>query len=291
VTPIVLGLTAGSGVFLLYTSIVLGWRGLRRGDRARRSPTARISPWLAQAGLASVRPAEIAGVGSALLAAGAAVGWATFGGVAAAAGAGLVFVAGPAGAMRARRERALARAHEAWPGIIEEIRVRTSAAGRPLPQALFEAAASAPHELRPAFDAAPREWLLTTDFSRTIVVLKANVADATADAVGETLLVAHEVGGTDVDRRLSALAEDRILEIQGRKDAAAKQAGVRFARRFVLVVPVGMAGVGLTIGNGRAAYQTPTGQAAALVAVALLAACWLWSGRMLRVPHPERVFA
>ncbi len=84
-----------------------------------------------------------------------------------------------------------------------------------------------------------REWLLSTDFERTLRVLKANLADPTADAVCETLLVAHEVGGTDLDRRLEALVDDRVQDTQGRKDARAKQAGARFARRFVLIVPAG----------------------------------------------------
>ena len=70
-------------------------------------------------------------------------------------------------------------------------------------------------------------------------MLKDRLADPTADAACETLLVAHELGGTDLDRRLEALAEDRVQDAQGRKDARAKQAGVRFARRFVLIVPVG----------------------------------------------------
>jgi hypothetical protein len=34
---------------------------------------------------------------------------------------------------------------------------------------------------------------------------------------------------------------------------------VRFARRFVLIVPVGMAVAGLSIGTGRTAYETPLG--------------------------------
>ena len=72
-------------------------------------------------------------------------------------------------------------------------------------------------------------------------MLRAHLADPTADAACETLLVAHEVGGTDLAHRLEALAEDRRQDALGRKDARAKQAGVRFARRFVLVVPVGMA--------------------------------------------------
>jgi tight adherence protein B len=98
------------------------------------------------------------------------------------------------------------------------------------------------------------------------------------------------VGGTDLERRLAALVDDRVADVQDRKDAQAKQAGVRFARRFVLIVPVGMALAGLSIGNGRAAFRSPAGQLAALLAVAVVIACWLWSGRIMRLPDEERAF-
>ena len=91
---------------------------------------------------------------------------------------------------------------------VEEIRILTSSVGWSS-RRRFEAGRRAPAELRPAFEAAHREWLLTTDFERTVRTLKVGLADPTADAACETLLVAHEVGGTDLDRRLEALVEDR----------------------------------------------------------------------------------
>jgi len=118
---------------------------------------------------------------------------------------------------------------DAWPRLLEELRVLTSSLGRSVPQALLDVGRRAPEELRPAFWAAEREWLLSTDFPRTMRVLKAGLVDPTADAACETLLVAHEVGGTDLDRRLEALIDDRIQDAQGRKDARARQAGVCFA--------------------------------------------------------------
>ena len=121
-------------------------------------------------------------------------------------------------------------------------------------------------------------------------LLKRLLADATADAILETLVVAHELGGTSLDRRLEALAEDRRADVHDRKDARAKQAGVRFARRFVIIVPIGMAMVGLQIGNGRDAYRSESGQLATAVAVAATVGCWLWSSRYLRMPNDDRVF-
>ena len=112
---------------------------------------------------------------------------------------------------RARRRRA---AREAWPRLIEELRVLTGSVGRSIPQALLEVGLRGPVELRSAFEAAQREWSLTTDLGRTIGVLKDRLDDPTADAACETLLVAAEVGG-DIDARLAALAEDRRQDLAG----------------------------------------------------------------------------
>lgn len=174
--------------------------------------------------------------------------------------------------------------------MIEELRLQAVTLGRSIPQALFSVGSKGPEEMRPAFAAAQREWLISTDFDRTLHVLKANLADPTADAVCETLLIAQEVGGTDVDQRLRALVDDRTDDLQGRKDARAKQAGVRFARSFVIVVPVGMALVGLGIGDGRAAFQSTAGQLWVLVAFAMMAGCWMWASQLLKLPEEERVF-
>jgi tight adherence protein B len=298
VTGLLLAIAAAAGVHLLYTSLVLGWRGLGLGPGPGPGPDASgparrprpASEWLAQAGLGSVRPAEFAVVVAAVGAGGTLAGMAVFGAVLPALVVGLFAATLPVATHRARRRAIRAKALESWPRLLEELRVLTGAAGRSIPQALFEVGRRAPQELRPAFAAAHREWLLSTDFERTLAVLKAGLADPTCDAACETLLIAHEVGGADLDRRLAALVEDRILDVQGRKDARAKQAGVRFARRFVLVVPAGMALAGMAIGPGRDAYRTPLGQLAVAAGLAMVALCWAWAGQLMKLPEEERVF-
>lgn len=291
-TALGLALVAGLGVHLLWTALALGWTGLGAGParpRTRR-PGDRFRRWLLQAGLDDVRPVEFVAVASTMAVLGGSVAFAVFGSpVPALLAAGFAGTL-PAALYRNRRRRRTERAQEAWPHLIEEIRILTGSVGRSIPQALFEAGRRAPAELHPAFEAAHREWLITTDFARTVAVLKAALADPTADAAGETLLVAHEVGGADLDRRLEALAADRIDDLHGRRDARAKQAGVRFARWFVLIVPFGMAVAGMTVGNGRSAYREAQGQIAVAVAMLLVLGCWTWAGRIMRVPEEERVF-
>lgn len=195
----------------------------------------------------------------------------------------------PAAAWRRRRAAVRRAARDAWPRLIEELRVLTGSVGRSIPQALLEVGRRGPIELRGAFEAAQREWALTTDFERTIEVLKARLADPTADATCETLLIAAQVGG-DIDSRLQALAEDRRHDLLGRKEAEAKQAGAKLARVFVILVPAGMALAGLSVGEGSAAYRTTTGQLLVTAGMALVVACWWWASRIMRLPESDRVF-
>lgn len=278
---------AGGGTYLLWSAVVHG----RRGVAPRREPWAgRPADLLGRAG---VRPGELrrlgapAGVAAAVS---AAAGFVVFGGPLPAVVIGLFGASFPVATARARRRRQRETAAGSWPAMLEELRLLTGSAGRSIPQAVIEVGRRAPAELRPAFALAEREWLLTTDFDRMVGVLKDGLRDPTADVVAETLLVAYEVGG-GLERQLADLVEDRLLAQQGRKDALTKQAGVRFARIFVLLVPLGMALAGLSIGSGRAAYRAPSGQAAVVVAVLSVVACWLWAGRLLRLPAEPRVFA
>ena len=278
-TGVAFAAAAAYGTFLLYTGIAFGWRGLAPGPRGsiKRCAAPRVR-------------ADIAAATAALAAASAGAAYAFFGGVfpPLVAAAGAAYAA--CGARRAALRQQRAAAFDAWPRLIEHIRTQASALGRSIPQALFDAGRHAPAPLLPRFAAAERVWLVTTDFQRTVRVLQSELADAGADAVLETLLVAHEIGGREIDRRLAALVEDRTLDLQHRKDARAKQAGVRFARRFVLVVPVGMALAGMSIGSGRDAYDSVLGQFAVAVGIAVIAACWTWAGRLMALPEEVRVF-
>lgn len=291
-SPIALSAIAALGVYYVYTSLVFRWNGLRLAPSSDRSGRRRrrIRDWLVQAGLAEIRVREFIAVTAVLFIVGTATIYAIFGAIVPAVAVGLFTSSAPLASYRVRRRTLRARAQDAWPRLIEEIRILTSSLGRSIPQALFEVGRRAPEEMRPAFEAAHREWVISTDFARTLSLLKAGLADPTADATCETLLVAHTVGGSDLDKRLQALIEDRIQDTQGRKDAAAKQAGARFARRFVLFVPFGMAVAGMSVGDGRDAYAAAQGQALTLLAIVAVVGCWAWAGLILRIPEEERVF-
>ncbi|MEX0592309.1 MAG: hypothetical protein WD358_08635 [Nitriliruptoraceae bacterium] len=284
-------LIAALGVHLVVTAVAFGWSGVGIGPRwlARDSgswrgrlvrvvaPDGRLS---AERLVGQLLVGFVAGVG----------GWAMFGTVLAAVLVGVLALWVLVAATRASHAAQLERSRDAWPRLIEEIRLTTVSLGRSIPWALLEVGRSAPVEMQPGFEAARREWAMSSDFEATLEVLTDRLADPTADVVAETLLVAYAVGGTDIDTQLRSLADDRIQDVQGRKDARARQAGVRFARWFVVLVPVGMALVGLSIGDGRDAYASATGQVGIGVALAMIGLCWWWASQLLKLPVEPRIF-
>ena len=289
--PLVIAVGAAYGVHLVYSAIVYGWTGARPGPSAPAGDANRLRAAMERAGLGSLDPWALGSAMLLLVLLGFAFGTLLFAGPLPGLILGAFFAGAPVGIARVRHERRVEVAHRAWPQLIEEIRLLTGTLGRSIPQATFEVGARAPENLREAFEYAHREWLISTDFARALGVLKVTLAHNTADVVAETLLTAHELGGGEIGRRLEALAADRLTDQQYRRDAVARQAGVRFARWFVLIVPLGMALAGLSIGNGRAAYGTAAGQILVALALLLIIGCWVWAGRIMRLPVEERVFA
>src|SRR5579872_7021775 len=156
-------LAAGGG-WLVFTGLHSGETAStsepRRGaaSRQRASGPARTRP--------SVGPLASACLLTAF--AGGTLGYLIFGAAVPAVVIALFAATFPVAAERRRAQMRADAAVEAWPRMLEEVRLRIGSLGRSIPQALFEAGRSAPPEWQPAFEAAEREWLLTIDFPRTL---------------------------------------------------------------------------------------------------------------------------
>lgn len=289
-------------ITLMTLGLVLLWSGLCRLEPENQRSSSAIdlsknfrpsfTKWLRQAGLSHVRPAEFMVVELAVISATALLCWVIFGGSMAPLTGGLLGIGIPVKLFRSRRIRLREEARRNWPPLIEEVRVLTTGLGKSVPVAFFEAGLRVPSEpMRTAFAECHKEWLRTTDFTGSVQRLKTLLADPTADSVCEILLLAYLLGGTDLDSRLDRLARDRRTDLNARLDAASRQAGARFARWFVIIVPLVMAAVGMTIGDGRSAYQTSTGQILVTAGIALMGLCWWWSATIMRLPEEGRVLA
>lgn len=180
---------------------------------------------------------------------------------------------------------------EMWPQLLDTVRVDLTLTQVPLATALFVAAGRLPPPLAGRFVRAERIWANSVDFDRALAVLAHDCDDAFTDVVCESLRTIAKVPSRQIGRRLHAVASDLRTTVRYAKDAEATLAGARFARRFVVIVPVVMALVGVWVAEGRAAYQTAVGQLVGAVALVVMLGCWWWAGRLLQMPEPPRVFA
>ncbi|HET7719069.1 MAG TPA: hypothetical protein VFK43_03815, partial [Acidimicrobiales bacterium] len=107
VLALVVALAGAYGVFLLYTALVLEWRGLGVGDGRIRSQThvrARTQQWLAQAGLEGVSPGEFLTVMAVLFVVGTGLTFAVLGAPLPALAVGAFAATYPVASYRARRQ-------------------------------------------------------------------------------------------------------------------------------------------------------------------------------------------
>src|SRR5947207_15029869 len=113
---LVFTLAGAYGVWLVYSAFVLGWCGCAPGPRwprlIRRPP---MADWMAQAGLADVRPREFGTVMGLLFIGGALAGAVLFDAPLPAMAAGVLAGSFPAAWYRARRDWLRAHARESCP--------------------------------------------------------------------------------------------------------------------------------------------------------------------------------
>jgi tight adherence protein B len=281
---------AGSGLYLLQPS------GGRHGPRdvetrLRSKPSKRraglAKRWLIRAGvavrgpgtwLAHLAKAAVGGAVSTLLSA------LIFGQLAMALAVGMLGAAVTYLESASAQRHEIAQARGQWPAIVDAIRIAAVELGQSLPNATWQSARMAPPAVRRALTQAQNRYRLGEPFAAALEELGQVLPDGATAHVVATLSLCDQASWNITDSLLSDLVDDLRLEEAARQDALAHQAGARFARGFVLIVPAGMALAGMSIGGGRQAFATPLGLLAGLFSLSVIYACWQWANHLLRLP-------
>jgi tight adherence protein B len=174
-----------------------------------------------------------------------------------------------------------------WPLILSELQLRIGTMGAPLPNALFSSGKSAPPTISKFFHQAERNFSITGSFDSALAILSKGLNDSGTSIVTELLSVAKDAPGSDLMTLISDLQEDRQAEWDRQSEYEARLAGVRFAKYFVIIVPLGMLGAGSAIA-GTGPYQSSLGQLGLVLSLLVLIATWVWASRL---SDPKRLYA
>jgi tight adherence protein B len=275
---------------LLAAGLTLVMLGVTSRDRPGRDrPWAgRLRDWMAQAGAGGVSAGQLLGLSLALgLLAGLPL-LVTTGSV----GLAIAFAA-PTGylpvlAMRARQRRRARELREFWPDAIDNL-VSGVRAGLSLPEAVAALAERGPQALRAPFGRFAAAYHATGRFGHSLDLLKAELADPTADRVVEALRVAREVGGSELGRILRTLSGFLRDEQRVRKELEARQSWVLVAARMSFATPWVVLLLLSTRPEALAAYRGAAGAAVLAVGAVMATAGYRLMLLIGRLPSEERL--
>ena len=280
--PLVLSITCGAGVFLLYTGLTTP--PLRPIHPSRRL----IERFLARAGLHGVRPRGFAFVITTTslvtgLIAQLLLGWPAVS----------VLVAGLGGLLpvaytlrRYDRRRAIVQA--ALVQAISQLRDAIRG-GLSMQEALVSLARSGPETLRPEFTQLARELRLS-GLDTAISAMREQLADPVFDVAAATLLLNDRLGARNVGQVLDRLASATRGEFRVQQELRAYQARTVLSARIIVAVPLVLLVVIRLLNPGYLdLFSTTRGQlliAACVVSVVLGYASMRW---LTRLPSEPRV--
>lgn len=285
-TGVLLGLTLGVGLFLIWRSFwVLPADGR---PRLPNSHVSRLQDDITQAGLSgmSVRGLALSclilcGLGFLLVLAFVPV-------VPIALAFALIISLVPVAVIRSRARARRVRLRDVWPDAIDNVASGVRA-GLALPEALAQLGVRGPEELRPAFRSFAEDYRLTGRFNDSLDRLKTTLSDPVGDRLVESLRIAREVGGSDLGRLLRTLSMFLREDARTRAELEARQSWTVNAARLAAAAPWLILVILSTRPEAARAYSSATGVLVLAAGAGATAFAYWFMLRLGHLPEDERV--
>jgi tight adherence protein B len=177
---------------------------------------------------------------------------------------------------------------ELWPYVIDDLGSGIRA-GLSLPEAVAAVADRGPEALRPAFATFAAEYRISGSFATSLARLSDELADPVADRVIEALLLARDVGGTDVGRLMRGLGQALREDARSRGEIEAKQTWTVNGARLGVAAPWVVLLLLATHGSSIRVYDTPGGMVVLAIGAALSVFAYTLMRRIGRLPSERRL--
>ena len=274
----------GLGLLILYLGLTQGREGARSGGVLLKS----IDNLVSESGMTNLS-------GTRLIVLAAASGVLT-----------LVFIAGlssslviatafalatawtPFGVARARRNRRRRRFREAWPDAIASL-IAGVRAGMSLPETCASLAERGPKDLRPGFSAFTATYHSAGSFRAGLQRLQGHLSDPVADRVVAALVIAHDVGGTELVRVLRTLGNFVREDLRVRKEIEASWSWTVTAARVACAAPWVVLLLMSTRPEAAAAYNSSSGIAVIFTGAIATIIGYRLMLRAARLPEERRL--
>lgn len=200
---------------------------------------------------------------------------------------GVAGIAVPIALLDASRTRRKVVAESAWPDIIDALRMAIRS-GVPLTDAVRSAESLVPREWRIAWDTLVADLARGAAVRDSMLAFRKERAEHIADRVCESIIVADELGGTEMPRVLEELARSVREDIRVRREATSRQSWVRHAARLGAVAPWTVVIMLGTRPENREAFAGPAGVALLVGCAGATVVAYIVMTAMGKLPEPRR---
>lgn len=282
-------LFAAIGSLLLLPTIVPSWRDRPTSKRAMPLRLARLS-WEILGGIHGIavgadhrRPALKLLLALAAASAGCAwltgLGWPISGGLGLLA-ATVLFLR--AEHVSKRRQKELAAS---WPGYLERTRAKMLTTSRSLPYVIFEGQVAGSPFLEELLQHGRREFENSGDLRKSLeAIWRMGADEEVTNYVCTALLDTLGSTSSQTENQLSIISATVRSRNELKQETNSRLAGVRTARAFVLIIPLGMALVGISFAGSVEPFLSPLSLVQIMAALFVLTLCWHWSSKLMAFP-------
>lgn len=189
---------------------------------------------------------------------------------------------------QAGRRRALLR--NIWPDAVDHLRSAVRS-GMSLPEGLIQLGASGPEPLREPFVEFAKDYRAGQTLGVALEGLKLRLADPVGDRIVAALMITREVGGSDLSRVLSTLAEFLRENARTRSELEARQSWTVNAAKLAVAAPWIVVLLLSLQREAAEAYRGATGMLVLAAGLVVSLVCYRLMLRIGALPREVRVLA
>ena len=189
--------------------------------------------------------------------------------------------------LRSQQIRRLRRLELAasWTGYLDQTRAKMLTTSRSLSYVLFEQDSASSPFLAELIQQGRREFENSGDLEKALQAVwyagedeevTNYVCSALCDSLGST--------SSQIENQLSLISSTVRSRNELKQETMSRLAGVRTARAFIVIIPIGLGLAGTSFAGSISPFLTAASVVQMLTAMAILTLCWFWSNRLMTFP-------
>jgi tight adherence protein B len=179
--------------------------------------------------------------------------------------------------------------HEACPELID-ILISGVQSGLSLNESLINLAERGPSIFKDDFHNFAEDLYAQGDFYKALTKVKESLAHPSFDQIIESLIIARELGGSELLTILRLLGKFIREDLALRREIEVKQNWIKNSAHLSAAAPWLLLLLLSTQPATSQAFSTPTGVLILCIGLGLTALAYLWMNSLSRIPTPKRIF-